>query len=219
MQAARRYDPDKGSFRSFAFTRIKGAMIDALRRDFLLPRYARERGARLDRRLDRQADRRRRADAVGHARGRPRVASRRSSRTGSSSRARSRNEPTSRTLRTELTPMELEVLRGRSGRRDRRRDGRPPRQVASRRSGRSGARRSGGSAPGRSPTRSSSPATTSPPDLGRRRPEERLRRRGRPVDDRLRPSERIARSLVDESHGTPVSPSVRLIRRLACRQR
>ena len=44
MQAAHRYDPDKGSFRSYAFTRIKGAMIDALRRDFLLPRYARERG-------------------------------------------------------------------------------------------------------------------------------------------------------------------------------
>ena len=47
MQAARRYDPEKGSFRSFAFTRIKGAMIDALRRDFLLPRSARERGESL----------------------------------------------------------------------------------------------------------------------------------------------------------------------------
>jgi RNA polymerase sigma factor (sigma-70 family) len=47
IKAARRYDPLKGGFRSYAFGRIRGAMIDALRRDHLLPRYARERGARL----------------------------------------------------------------------------------------------------------------------------------------------------------------------------
>jgi RNA polymerase sigma factor (sigma-70 family) len=47
ITAARRYDPCKGSFRTYAFARIRGAMLDALRRDHLLPRYARERGARL----------------------------------------------------------------------------------------------------------------------------------------------------------------------------
>jgi RNA polymerase sigma factor (sigma-70 family) len=47
VQAACRYDPKKGGFRSFAFRRIKGAMLDALRRDSFLPRYARERGDRV----------------------------------------------------------------------------------------------------------------------------------------------------------------------------
>lgn len=47
ITAARRYDPLKGSFRSYAFGRIRGAMIDALRRDHLLSRYARDRGGRV----------------------------------------------------------------------------------------------------------------------------------------------------------------------------
>ncbi len=47
VKAARRYDPHRGGFRGYAFTRIRGAMLDALRRDHLLPRYARERGARV----------------------------------------------------------------------------------------------------------------------------------------------------------------------------
>jgi RNA polymerase sigma factor (sigma-70 family) len=47
IKAARRYEPHKGSFRSYAFGRIRGAMIDALRRDHLLSRYARDRGARV----------------------------------------------------------------------------------------------------------------------------------------------------------------------------
>ena len=47
VKAARQYDPERGSFRSYALTRVKGAMIDAVRRDHFLPRSARERGQRM----------------------------------------------------------------------------------------------------------------------------------------------------------------------------
>ncbi len=47
IHAARRYDPARGSFRSYAFRRVKGAMLDAIRRDHFLPRYARDRGHRV----------------------------------------------------------------------------------------------------------------------------------------------------------------------------
>src|SRR5207244_2283227 len=47
VKAARRYDPKRGGFRSYALKRIKGAMIDAVRRDHFLSRYARERGHRV----------------------------------------------------------------------------------------------------------------------------------------------------------------------------
>jgi RNA polymerase sigma factor FliA len=47
VTAARRYDPRKGGFRGYALPRIRGAMIDALRRNHLLPRSAWERGSRL----------------------------------------------------------------------------------------------------------------------------------------------------------------------------
>jgi RNA polymerase sigma factor for flagellar operon FliA len=47
VKAACQYDPERGSFRSYALTRIKGAMIDAVRRDHFLPRSARERGHRM----------------------------------------------------------------------------------------------------------------------------------------------------------------------------
>jgi RNA polymerase sigma factor (sigma-70 family) len=48
ITAAERYDVRKGSFRRYALERIKGAMIDAIRRDHHLSRYARSRGERLD---------------------------------------------------------------------------------------------------------------------------------------------------------------------------
>jgi len=44
IHAAMRYDPTRGTFRSFAFRRVKGAMLDALRRDHFLSRHAREHG-------------------------------------------------------------------------------------------------------------------------------------------------------------------------------
>jgi RNA polymerase sigma factor (sigma-70 family) len=47
VQAAQRYDPSRGRFRNYAFIRIKGAMIDALRRDFLVSRHGRKRGHRV----------------------------------------------------------------------------------------------------------------------------------------------------------------------------
>jgi RNA polymerase sigma factor (sigma-70 family) len=47
VKAARRYDSRKGSFRAYAFRRIRGAMLDALRRDHFLSRHARERGAKV----------------------------------------------------------------------------------------------------------------------------------------------------------------------------
>ena len=110
MQAARRYDPQKGSFRSFAFTRIKGAMIDAMRRDFLLPRSARERGESLtvvsmdkpigDGELtlsDTIEDARSDVEEI--------VANREQLASAIEERAHE-------AVRPELTPMELEVLRG-----------------------------------------------------------------------------------------------------------
>ncbi len=129
MQAARRYDPEKGSFRSFAFTRIKGAMIDALRRDFLLPRSARERGESLtvvsiDKPIgegdltlsDTIEDARSDVEEI--------VANR-------AQLASAIEERAHEAVRPELTPMELEVLRGAAAsRRDGGRDGRSPRQVA-----------------------------------------------------------------------------------------
>jgi RNA polymerase sigma factor (sigma-70 family) len=44
ITAATRYDRHKGSFRSYAFERVKGAIIDAIRRDHYLSRHARQRG-------------------------------------------------------------------------------------------------------------------------------------------------------------------------------
>lgn len=111
IKAAHRYDPDKGSFRSYAFTRIKGAMIDALRRDFLLPRSARERGesvtvVSIDKPIgdgeltlsDTIEDARYDVEEI--------VANR--AQLASAIEERAHEIPT----RTELTPMELEVLRG-----------------------------------------------------------------------------------------------------------
>jgi len=110
MQAARRYDPQKGSFRSFAFTRIKGAMIDAMRRDFLLPRSARERGESLtvvsidnpigDGELTlSDTIRDARSDVEEIVSNREQLAS-------------AIEERAHETVRPELTAMELEVLRG-----------------------------------------------------------------------------------------------------------
>ncbi len=47
ITAADRYDPRRGSFTGYAFSRIKGAMIDAVRRDQFLPRSAHEQGQRV----------------------------------------------------------------------------------------------------------------------------------------------------------------------------
>jgi RNA polymerase sigma factor (sigma-70 family) len=47
ISAADRYDPDRGSFRGYALRRIKGAMLDAIRRDNFLSRHARGLGHRV----------------------------------------------------------------------------------------------------------------------------------------------------------------------------
>lgn len=53
MSAAQRFDPSRGvPFRRFANHRVRGAMIDALRRESSLPRRARERIQHLESALD-----------------------------------------------------------------------------------------------------------------------------------------------------------------------
>lgn len=56
MQAARKFDPTRGvQFSSFAVPRIRGAMLDALRADDVVPRNRRSRARKLQRAIDRLA--------------------------------------------------------------------------------------------------------------------------------------------------------------------
>ena len=47
IKAADRYDPERGSFRGYALRRIKGAMLDAIRRDNFLSRHSKDLGHRV----------------------------------------------------------------------------------------------------------------------------------------------------------------------------